>query len=258
EKAKPQSRELKDRLIKSLRDHFSIFAHSYLNLEKPIYVCASRQAAFFYNYELGRIDGCRSWQDNCFVMALSRSGEYSATVHSSPKERQQSTVKLWSGSIGQFIREWSYPAQKIVSLAFSPDSQEIYFGSNINSAVSVSDLNGRRLRTLENPEGQGSVGRFSFAQKGRFLLATDGYGFIWIWDNRSVMLVANLKAHDDWVSYCLSSGEKHLVTSASKEKLKIWDFEDMLKTLRTPGKELFKSVKNRIKRDANQLIKRSH
>lgn len=231
------------------------FSNLIFKRQSPVVIAHNSQFAILYNYRLQKIVGFIGWKGKNYALAISPNGRTIASSYRPKIKGQRSAIQLWDGANGQFIREWFYPKKRILTLAFSHDSESLFLSFNTASNIQVSNLKGEELSTLKNSAQDGPIENFFLLREGRFLLGHDLKGSIKIWDLQSGHRVANFQAHGQWLSLAISADEESLVTVANRDSLKIWDLQEILHILEAPGKELHESVKRRTHLNLDQVLK---
>lgn len=248
--------ELKQRIKKSMTYFSFLGGKSYFDLKSPVIVLFISKLVLFYNYEQQKLSSCILLRSTPYLHCLSPSGEHVVTVHKIKRASKSARVELWDAKRGQLVREWTLKS-RAVSLTFGPDSKHLYATTEVSPGVEIWDLNGKVRKLLNHPERRGMVGQFLFAESGRFLLALDNYGYVWIWDLTISAIVAKLKAHEDRFSMILTPDEKYLVTNSYEEEtVKSWDFQQIVRLLTAPGEALLKQVQRESNFDLNKVLKR--
>lgn len=256
EKVLQPNAELKQRISQSMTYFSLVRGKCYFDLKSPIIVLFISKLILFYNYEKQKVTACIPLRSTPYLHSLSPSGNHLVTVHKIKRASKSARVELWDAKRGQLIREWTLKS-RAVSLRFGPNSKHLYATTEASSGVEIWDLKGKVLKVLNHPERRGMVGQFLFSESGRFLLALDNYGYVWIWDLSIAAIVAKLKAHEDRFSMTLTHDGKYLVTNSYEEEtVKSWDFQQIVRLLTAPGEELLKQVQSESNFDLNKVLKR--
>lgn len=243
-------------ILSEIRDGSALSIRQFIfNNQSPILIALTPRRALFYNYRLGKIVGFIAWKNRTYSLAVSPNGKILATTHRPKVKGQSATIKLWNGENGQLIREWSYSKLFVLSLAFSHDNDRLFLSLNSDQKIHIVDLQGQEVGTLLNLLGHRAVRQMVCVRNGRFLIADDVQGYCKIWDLRSGLLVASFQSHNQWFRWLISSDEKYLVTTANREKLKIWDLEGLLQILESPGKKLLESFKHQTQLNLDRINK---
>jgi WD40 repeat protein len=129
----------------------------------------------------------RLWQVGSWQQRRSWDGFDFAALAFVPDRNQLVTgngdgvLQLWDADTGELVRVFGQHAQRVYSLAFSPDGKTLASGSGADFTVKLwSVASGRELRTLRGHTGL--VSGVAFAADGKALVSTSEGDGVWLWD----------------------------------------------------------------------------
>ena len=115
---------------------------------------------------------------------------------------------------------------EVNSISFSPDGRSLVSGSDDRS-VRIWNIRDGSSRKLPGSDGAGWFFSVVFSPDGRYIAASDGTrDSLWIWDSRTISLVANWKGHTFVCCVQFTPDGKGLM-SGGDTTVKYWDVSSL-------------------------------
>ncbi|MCI0533642.1 MAG: protein kinase [Verrucomicrobiales bacterium] len=134
------------------------------------------------------------------------------------------TAKVWAATGGRETLTLRGHTDKVMAVAFSPDSQRIITGSFDKTAAVWDAGGGKALFTLS---GHDKVRAVSFSPDGQRLVAGYFDGIAQVWSATGDRVLAELKGHTDKIlAVSFSSDGERIVTGSADNTARVWSAVD--------------------------------
>ena len=152
--------------------------------------------------------------------AFDRSGNHVVTGAAIPDGK----AVIWDARSGEPLNIFDVGSGAVISVALSPDGNQIITGSSGSIAKIWDTKTGALLHSFEGNSDYFDIGRAVFSPDGNSILASSGDWVAKMWDARSYVLLKIFKGHtDDIGSAVFSKDGRRIVTASDDGTAIIWD-----------------------------------
>ncbi|KAJ4855762.1 WD domain, g-beta repeat domain-containing protein [Trichoderma breve] len=153
---------------------------------------------------------------------------YISQITFAPNSQQLASVsgyitKLWDITTGRCTAELDCNRESILSIAFSPNSQELV-STLSDHTIKLWDLStGNCTATLPSEERVYGISAITVSPNGQLLASAYGDYTVKIWDMTTHDCIMKLEGHSFWVSAMTFAPNGQLVSASGDDTIKFWD-----------------------------------